>query len=91
MLLKIWLVDIAIAILPLASIFIFYYLVLWLPEQRTKLASLQFIAQLKPNDWVETKCGLIGQIQAREGDVLIMRSENTTFTIQAWAIAKKLT
>src|SRR5262249_162329 len=69
-------------IAPIILIFGIFYLLLFLPMQKTKKAQAKMLSELKSGDSVVTTGGIVGTITVVESDTLILRIKPDNLKLQ---------
>ena len=79
------------SLLPLIILFVIFYLLVILPQQRQAKKHKQMVESLKKGDKIVTTGGIIAEVVRNEPDYLIVRiSKDTEVRIDKSAVARKL-
>jgi len=79
------------SLLPLIILFVIFYLLVILPQQRQAKKHKEMVESLKKGDKIVTIGGLIGEVVRNEPDFLVVRiSKDTEVRIDKSAVARKL-
>ena len=83
--------SILASLLPLIILFVIFYFLVILPQQRQAKKHKQMIESLKKGDKIVTNGGIIGEVVRNEPDNLVVRiSKDVEVRIDKSAIARKL-
>lgn len=61
-------------LIPMLMVFVVFYLVLLLPEKKRKKQYMQMLDNLKVNDEIMTRGGIIGKIISLDGENMVLES-----------------
>ena len=79
------------SLLPLIILFVIFYLLVILPQQRQAKKHKAMVESLKKGDKIVTTGGIIGEVVRNEPDYLVVRiSKDTEVRIDKSAVARKL-
>lgn len=78
--------------LPIILIFVVFYLMLFLPEKKRKKQYNEMLSQLKVNDEIMTRGGVIGKIVSLDDENMVIEtsSDRTKIKFSKNAIANKI-
>jgi len=79
------------SLLPLIILFVIFYFLVILPQQRQAKKHKEMVENLKKGDKIVTTGGIIGEVVRNEPDKLIVRiSKDVEVKIDKSAVARKL-
>ena len=84
--------GILLQLAPMLIVFVVFYLVLLLPEKKRKKQYMQMLDELKVNDEVMTRGGIVGKIISLDGDYMVLESgpDRARIKMTKNAIANKI-
>lgn len=84
--------PILIQLIPMLVVFVIFYLVLLLPEKKRKKQYMQMLDNLKVNDEIMTRGGIIGKIISIDGENMVLESgpDRARLKMTKNAIANKI-
>jgi len=79
------------SLLPLIILFVIFYLLVILPQQRQAKKHKEMVESLKKGDKIVTVGGIIGEVLRNEPDFLVVRiSKDVEVRVDKSAVARKL-